>query len=127
MRSRLRARRKAVGLTSLIDVIFLLLLFFMLASSFTKYQLVPVAGGASGGGAKIRPALLRIHAADSMDLNGLPLAKDEMAERLRSLGEDEARTVAVWSGPAASVQDVIDVIVEARAVGLDTVLLTDRN
>ena len=37
MQFKARVRRKPVGLTSLIDVIFLLLLFFMLASSFTRY------------------------------------------------------------------------------------------
>ncbi|WP_367714863.1 biopolymer transporter ExbD [Nitratireductor sp. GISD-1A_MAKvit] len=39
-------RRKPLSLTSLIDVIFLLLLFFMLSSTFTRFASVEISGGA---------------------------------------------------------------------------------
>ncbi|AXS41660.1 biopolymer transporter ExbD [Breoghania sp. L-A4] len=127
MRARTRVKRKAVGLTSLIDVIFLLLLFFMLASSFTRYQLVPVASGASGGGAAARPALIRVHSASRMDLNGVAVAGDDMQARFERIADGEGKTLAIWSGPEASVQDVTDVMIAARAAGLNAVMLTGND
>jgi biopolymer transport protein ExbD len=38
-------RRKLVNLTPLIDVVFMLLIFFMLASSFTDWQMLELAVG----------------------------------------------------------------------------------
>jgi biopolymer transport protein ExbD len=119
-----RAKRRPVGLTSLIDVIFLLLLFFMLASSFTRYQSLDVSSGGKGGGADIKPAYLRIHASEKIDLNGVPMSKAEMARRFADLTNKENMVVAIWSGPEANVQDVVDVMSAARQSGLKTVLVT---
>jgi len=124
MRFKARARRRPVGLTSLIDVIFLLLLFFMLASSFTRYQALDVSSGGDGGGAEAKPAYLRIHSSKAIDLNGRSLAKTELPARLAVLEEDSV--VAIWSGPEADVQDVVDVMSAARRIGLRTVLVTGR-
>lgn len=121
-----RAKRRAVGLTSLIDVIFLLLLFFMLASSFTRYQSLDISSGGEGGGSDVKPAYLRIHSADRIDLNGLPLTKAEMAGRFAELPGRENLVVAIWSGPDATVQDVVDVMSSVRNSGLKTVLVTGR-
>lgn len=124
MRFKPRVKRRAVGLTSLIDVIFLLLLFFMLASSFTRYQSLEVASGGEGGGADVKPAYLRVHSAQKLDLNGVPMTKSDMAERFAALKDDAV--VALWSGPEANVQDVVDVMSAARRRGLKTVLVTGK-
>ncbi|WP_420412716.1 ExbD/TolR family protein [Roseibium sp.] len=124
MRFKARQRRKPLGLTSLIDVIFLLLLFFMLASSFTRYQALEVASGGQGGGADVKPAFLRIHTAERIDLNGMPLQKPELVEKFAGLTGDNPVVVAIWSGPEANVQDVVDVMSAARQTGLKTVLVT---
>lgn len=124
MRFRPRSRRRPVGLTSLIDVIFLLLLFFMLASNFSRYQSLDVSSGAGGGGADVRPAYLRIQSRDRLDLNGSPFSRPELAERLSVLKENAV--VAIWSGPEARVQDVVDVLSAARRAGLGTVLVTGK-
>ena len=113
-----RAKRRAVGLTSLIDVIFLLLLFFMLASSFSRYQYLDVSSGGQGGGADVKPAYLRIHTSAKIDLNGLPVQKAELSARFEDLADNENAVVAIWSGPDADVQDVVDVMSSARLSGL---------
>lgn len=109
-------------MTSLIDVIFLLLLFFMLASSFTRYQSLEVSSGGEGGGTEIKPAYLRVHSSDRIDLNGQPLIKADMPARFSDL--EDSTLIAIWSGPEANVQDVVDVMSAARTVGLRTVLVT---
>ena len=45
---RRKTQRRRASITSLIDVIFLLLLFFMLASTFTRYAEVEVTAASSG-------------------------------------------------------------------------------
>lgn len=124
MQYRPRARRRPIGLTSLIDVIFLLLLFFMLASSFTRYQALDLSSGGAGGGADVRPAYLRIHTAEKLDLNGRPLARSDLANRFAGLKKEAV--IAIWTGPRASVQDVVDVMSIARRTGLRTVLVTGK-
>ena len=71
---RKRTRRRRLSMTSLIDVIFLLLLFFMLSSTFSKFSEVELSGTAGAGGqASDRPPLflqlgvetLRLNAAES--------------------------------------------------------------
>ncbi|WP_395173917.1 biopolymer transporter ExbD [Roseibium alexandrii] len=121
-----RAKRRAVGLTSLIDVIFLLLLFFMLASSFSRYQYLDVSSGGQGSGADVKPAYLRIHTSAKIDLNGLPVQKAELGARFEDLADNENAVVAIWSGPDADVQDVVDVMSSARLSGLKTVLVTGK-
>ncbi|WP_297582993.1 biopolymer transporter ExbD [Roseibium sp.] len=121
-----RVKRRPVGLTSLIDVIFLLLLFFMLASSFTRYQSLDVSSGGQGGGADFKPAYLRIHTSEKIDLNGMPLTKPDMAGKFAELTDKDNMVVAIWSGPEASVQDVVDVMSAARQSGLKTVLVTGK-
>lgn len=126
MRFRQRTRRKPVGLTSLIDVIFLLLLFFMLTSSFTRYQAMPVANGGEGGGAEIKPAYFRILDSNRMDLNGRPAERQNLADLFSTLATDRKTLLAIWSGPDATVQDVVDVMSAARRQGLNTVLVTGK-
>lgn len=61
-------------MTSLIDVIFLLLLFFMLTSTFSKFSEVELSA-ASGGAvlaADVKPLFLRLGAED-LTLNGAAL------------------------------------------------------
>lgn len=124
MRFEPRPKRQAVGLTSLIDVIFLLLLFFMLASSFTRYQSLEVSSGGEGGGADARPAYLRLHSSEKLDLNGQPLTMAGIDQRFSEL--EKETLIAIWSGPDANVQNVVDVMSAARRQGLKTVLVTGR-
>lgn len=72
-------RRKALSMTSLIDVIFLLLLFFMLSSTFTRFGDLPLTTASGGGVASAEaPAFLRLTAetlmldTSAVDLPSLP-------------------------------------------------------
>ncbi|MBB4303202.1 biopolymer transport protein ExbD [Rhodobium orientis] len=121
-------RRRPIGITSLIDVIFLLLLFFMLASSFSRYQALPVSAGVSGAGSSAsRPQLLRVHDAIRIDLNGAPVTLDELAERLGETSGtntgDIPKPVAIWSGPEASTQHVVDALVAVRGAGREALVI----
>ena len=100
--------------------------FPVLGSGNNRYQLLDVSSGGKGGGAEFKPAYLRIHASDRIDLNGVSLEKTDMAERFAALGSNDNALVAIWSGPEADVQDVVDVMSAARQSGLKTVLVTGK-
>jgi biopolymer transport protein ExbD len=97
-------RRRAIGLTPLIDVVFILLLFFMLASSLTRLNAVPLeTSSVSGDGAgQSQSLLLRIQADGSLDLNGESLPLSGLAAAL-SAWQARAPTLGVVVQPADRV------------------------
>ncbi|PVA10577.1 biopolymer transporter ExbD [Pelagivirga sediminicola] len=60
-----------MSMTSLIDVIFLLLLFFMLTSTFSKFSEIELsaAGGGAGASSDPRPLFVQL-GAEELTLNG---------------------------------------------------------
>ncbi|MDX1606672.1 MAG: biopolymer transporter ExbD, partial [Candidatus Competibacterales bacterium] len=81
-----RSRRRIISLTPLIDVVFILLFFFMLASSFIQWRSIDL--GLAGAEAGARPlagtVLVRIRADGSLDLNAAPVSLAELEARLRT-------------------------------------------
>ena len=104
--------RRRLGLTPLIDVIFLLLLFFMLSSTFLRFSEVEVASaGASRGGASGGPAaLLRLSADGTLSLNGETVSEDSLLDALRTLGESGTTRLVLTAGAGSAVQDLVDVL-----------------
>lgn len=102
--------RRSVSLTPLIDVIFLLLLFFMLSSTFSKFAEIElsqaVAGAAAPGSASER-VFVQL-GAERLTLNGAPVPLDELSERI------EAGQVLVSLDSDASSQRLVDLLVRLR-------------
>jgi biopolymer transport protein ExbD len=104
-------------MTSLIDVIFLLLLFFMLTSTFSRFAEVPLPLGGSGtvtAEATTPPLFLRI-GEEAISLNGQDIAVDSLAEVITPEG-DSPQPVIVSVTPAASAQRLTDVLVALRSI-----------
>lgn len=126
--------RKPLGLTPLIDVIFLLLLFFMLASTFSTYARIDVGGAPAGiGTGSVPRILLRVHADGKYDINGIKAEREELTTRLQAFGSaaeasDQGapatpQSVAVVAVGEASVDDLVGAVEAARSAGLNTVLV----
>ncbi|WP_417415828.1 biopolymer transporter ExbD [Hoeflea sp.] len=103
-------------MTSLIDIIFLLLLFFMLSSTFSRFADVEL--GASGGGNPARqasvPAFLKL-SADRLLLNGSELSNQALQaeiERLRTSANVNAVILSV--DETASSQQLVDTLLVLR-------------
>ncbi|MAZ03634.1 MAG: biopolymer transporter ExbD [Sneathiella sp.] len=73
-------RKSIIGLTSLIDVIFLLLLFFMLTSTFLRYTGFDLSVAAASGDAPASETILLVHlnADGTLSLNGEPVAGPDL-------------------------------------------------
>ncbi|WP_265517981.1 biopolymer transporter ExbD [Nitratireductor luteus] len=85
------ARRRPLSLTPLIDIIFLLLLFFMLSSTFTRFSEVEISGGRAGAQASAqRPDVLIRIDGEAWRVNGLSLDADAAIEELTRLSENGA-------------------------------------
>ena len=114
-------------MTSLIDVIFLLLLFFMLTSTFVRHQAVeisaPNAQGASGGSAP--DILLRAGANGSVSVNGETVTLGDLANRLAALRQAGGETVLVKAGEDASSQTLVSAVEAARRSGLKRISVAD--
>jgi biopolymer transport protein ExbD len=80
-----RRRRSLISLTPLIDVVFILLIFFMLASSFSTDQAIQLAMPGAGTTEGALPGSLVRVKRDGLDLNGEPLTLDELYLRVRRL------------------------------------------
>jgi len=124
-----RRRRASVSLTPLIDVVFILLVFFMLASSFQSWRSIamepPVERGGGGGGA---PAvLIRLHPGGGLDLNGRRVGRAELRRRLDTYaGREQPPRVLIEPRSGVPLQRAVRVIDLVEAAGLTrTRLLTD--
>jgi biopolymer transport protein ExbD len=103
-------------MTSLIDVIFILLLFFLLTSTFTRFGELSVStGGAGAGIATVSPIFLRLEA-DGLTLNGTHHALDTVASALEAFapGDDSGATVLISVADGVSSQRLVDLLVLLR-------------
>ena len=101
-----RGRRSPVeiNLTPLIDVVFILLVFFMLASSYLDWKVVDLRISAAGGKAKSaeRSFVVRLGTDGSMTLDARSVTPDQVRERVAAISSPK-RTSAGRLGevPAA--------------------------
>lgn len=114
------ARRRAViSLTPLIDVVFILLIFFMLASSFLNWRSIELAAPAQAvPGASHDDALsVRLHA-DGLMINGAVVTLDDLTVQVQEhlIAAPEGR-VLVEVTPGVPLQDAITVVDRLAAVG----------
>lgn len=109
-------RRRKLSLTSLIDVIFLLLLFFMLSSTFSQYAEVDLATAGAGQGAVsgTPPIFLQLRQ-DSLRVNAREVPFDTLAGALAPLIEGEARAL-VSTGVQVTSQRLTDLLIALRGV-----------
>ncbi|ETX30373.1 biopolymer transporter ExbD [Roseivivax isoporae] len=107
-------------MTSLIDVIFLLLLFFMLTSTFSKFSEVELtaAARASAGSSDAPPLFLQLGAED-VRLNGRDVAFDTLPDTLGSEVDPDAagpRVLLIALRDGVSAQRLTDLLVQLRGV-----------
>jgi biopolymer transport protein ExbD len=97
-------------MTPLIDVIFLLLLFFMLSSTFSSFgeiELTQATAGAASQDAPTERAFVQL-GASRLVLNGASVTLDELSTRL------EIGQVLVSLDADATAQRVVDLLVRLR-------------
>jgi biopolymer transport protein ExbD len=109
----------------MIDVVFLLLVFFMLASRFGVDGGLAVALAGQGGGAWSGPPRLVEVRAGGVALNGVAVAPDAVLPALAALmrGPDDA--VVLRAAEGATMQDLVTTLAPLRAAGFTRLYLVD--
>ncbi len=108
-----RHRRK-LSMTSLIDVIFLLLLFFMLTSTFSKFSEVELS--ATGNGPVVpsdRPPLFLQLSADTLRVNGTLLTFETLDTSMLGMAEPDTTLLVSLNGEVTA-QRLTDLLVALR-------------
>lgn len=119
--SRPRRRRPLISLTPLIDVVFILLVFFMLASSFLDWRAIdlnaPERMGAAGS--SMEGALLVEVRSDGPRLSGRPVPLDALAARvIEQLQATSGQRVLVKPAAGVVLQDAVEVLDRLSAAGV---------
>lgn len=117
-----RPRRKP-SLTPMIDVVFLLLVFFMLASRFGMEAMMPLPLAASGGDSYSGPPRLVDISPDTVALNGRPV--QDLLAALQPLMTAPTDMVILRGREGADLQRVVRVSEELRGAGYTTLVLVE--
>lgn len=121
-------RRALISLTPLIDVVFILLLFFMLASSFLDLHSIVLDAPAKGDGAPaLEGALLVDVRLDGIRFAGRYVVMDEMVQRVRiALADAPDRRVLVRSAEQVKLQDTVRILDALSAAGVKRLSLMEN-
>ena len=117
-----RPRRRArVSLTPLIDVVFILLVFFMLASSFVDWRSIRLTAAETGSAAApgmVGAMLVEIRP-EGVRLSGQPMAPAALAARLAARLETHPETrVLVRPAGGVEMQRVVDLLDRLSVAGI---------
>ena len=125
--ARRQRSRQELNVAPLIDVVFLLLIFFMLASTFIEPNAVDISlsGGNAQTSTTVDPLVVEITPDGSVRLNGLRLSFEqltiEIAARIKG---DPSRVVTIRAGAETPVQNLIDVMDQVRSAGTNNLRLS---
>lgn len=128
MRLRLNApRRQVLSLTPLIDVVFLLLVFFILASTFVRFSTVKIETAVTGGGQVDlkKTTLIHIGKDNALRLNGRPVPREQIPNDLAQQISDGKTDAVVVVRKEAQVSDLVRALAQIRAAGFASVRVVD--
>ena len=125
-----RRTRRGIGLTPLVDVVFLLLIFFMLASSFSRETVwtIGIANAAAGAPAEHdAPLRVGLHSEGRTTLDDREIAPGEVAAAVaeRLLAEPD-RSIWVVPDDDIPLQRIATALEQLKAAGGRNVTLAGR-
>ena len=119
-----RAKAPALALTSMLDVIFLLLCFFVTASVFSQWEneisiSLPSASSAETPGRLPGEVILNVAKDGSVTVNAKKLSLDELGSRLRKVAEFyPGQPLVIRADRATAYASLVAVIDTCRNAGV---------
>jgi biopolymer transport protein ExbD len=114
-------RNSGISITPLIDVVFILLLFFMLSSTFSRTHQIEVKAASEGGAqaqlGEAKRLLLQDNNAVLLDGKRYRVDSTDLLAQLALLGEQDAEFVIAGT-PQVKVQALISLVDMARGAGV---------
>ncbi len=127
--ARKRGSRLIINVTSLIDVMFLLLIFFMVTSTFREQPAIDLTlpRSATAQESPVTPAVLYLTADGRVFLNDEPLAEADLGAALARLQAATGETrIVLRADEAASHGDVVRLIDLVKESGFTRISLSAR-
>ena len=119
--ARPKRRSGRISLTPLVDVVFILVIFFMLASTFTRTNSVELITPKSGGAGAVSAEtllLVTLLGDERFDIQGTAQDADGLKTRLSEAGD---RRVVVKTGDGTDLQDVVFFLDLSARLGLKNI------
>ncbi len=122
--TRSHRRSAVVSLTPLIDVVFMLLLFFMLATSFDRWRSIELSAGSNrlAAAPSDRQTLVLTVTTDRLLLAGEQVTAPDVSQRLQSLPENTR--LVVRPDERVVLQRLISVMDELALAGIEQPVLS---
>ncbi|MBD3763588.1 MAG: biopolymer transporter ExbD [Rhodobacterales bacterium] len=120
-----RPRRRRPDLTPMIDVVFLLLVFFMLASRFGVDRALPLAPASAGAGYAGPPRLVQVGPDGALTLNGVPVAPTDLAAALALLRTAPDDIVVLRARDGADLQALVGAMEALSRAGQSRLVLVE--
>ena len=119
-------KRKRIGLTPLIDVVFLLLLFFMLASSFERFAEIELQAARAGAADPLaaRPVFIRLHADGRLDVDATDTALTALQANLDTFVRRGRKAAVVQVRDGVPAQRLVDVLERIRRSKIESMILS---
>ena len=119
-----RRRGFRLSLTPMIDVVFLLLVFFMLAARFGTDDAIDISTATSGGAYDGAPRLVTI-APEAIRLNGTSVPLEALAGDLSPLMQTSDDVVALRPVGGVPLQGLVDVMTTLREAGIANLVVVE--
>ncbi len=120
---------RLISLTPLIDVVFILLVFFMLASSFLDWRSVDltISSGTGAATSAQRAILISLQADGSVSVGSQPIAQQTLRSVItEKLAENREQRVVIRSDPGVPLQRAVDTLDLVRTIGATNVSLSRK-
>jgi len=111
-------RRRRPSLTPMIDVVFLLLIFFMLVARFGIDKVIDInLPSAIGHNSKYEgaPRLVEIKSSKIVSLNGTEIPLGQLSSKLSKLMPNPNALIILRSSAEANTQDLLDVLLYLKS------------
>ena len=118
-----KRRAPAIIIVSLVDILTILLIFFVVTTTFKKDQPevqinLPESKTAKKLPAELEHAIVSIDQNDEIKLDGRPMGAEELEGAVRGLPEDRKSTLALQADKKASFGTIIKVMDALKLAGV---------
>jgi biopolymer transport protein ExbD len=120
-----------LNLTSMIDVLFLLIIFFMVATKFDEFErnidvAVPQVAQAGEGSSPPQPLLVNVFADGHVEIDGHTVSLDELVENLSAARAAGNPSVVIRGDSACPFQHVASALAACRQANISELGISVR-
>lgn len=124
-----KRRKVIINITSLIDVLFLLLIFFMVSSTFVEQpgMKLELPESKSAASEKIKDLVLEIKTDNSLVLNNEPISMENLEKKFKELMPAlEEKSLVLKADKSVSHGTVVEVMDLAKLSGLEKLIIATK-